>query len=157
MSYITFTKVRLAYGWLGNMSPHRIWYDETYWPTSEHLFQALRFSQGSPERDKILSEKSPMAAKLAAKSMLAHATIEPRSAQDLDNMRLCLRLKIEQHPDLRTQLLATGDANIIEDVAKRQNVSGLFWGMAAQPDGTWKGDNWLGKLWVELRSSLRST
>jgi predicted NAD-dependent protein-ADP-ribosyltransferase YbiA (DUF1768 family) len=76
--------------------------------------------------------------------------VEPMSALDLDNMRLCLKLKIEQHPELREKLIQTGEAPIMEDCTRRQRGSGLFWG-AALIEGEWKGQNWLGRLWMELR------
>ncbi len=49
-------------------------------------------------------------------------------------MKVCLKLKLEQHPELRDRLLATGDDEIIEDCSKRKRGSGLFWG-AALEDG----------------------
>lgn len=149
---VTFAKVKLPNGWLGNMAPYPVHYDGQQWPTTEHLFQALRFTDPNI-REIIRQIPSPMGAKLHAKSMPDTMAIQPLSEQDLDNMRLCLRLKIEQHPELKTALVATGDAIIIEDVTSRQNRPGnhLFWGMALQSDGTWKGTNTLGNLWMELR------
>jgi hypothetical protein len=79
--------------------------------------------------------------------------VEPMGDEDLDNMRLCLRLKVEQHPELAEALLETGDELIVEDCTKRQRGTGLLWG-AALVDGQWLGENWLGKLWMELRASL---
>ena len=75
------------------------------------------------------------------------------SEDDVDNMRLCLRLKLKQNPELRDQLLETGDESIIEDCTKRPNGSGKFWGMAFK-GGEWVGENTLGKLWMELRSQM---
>jgi ribA/ribD-fused uncharacterized protein len=153
---ITFTKITLPYGWFGNMSRHPVTYENEMWGTSEHLFQALRFPKGSPIREEIRNAKSPMAAKMLAKKHAAKMVVAPRSNADLDLMRLCLRLKVEQHADLRTALLDTGDEVIVEDSSNRPNTSGLFWGMAKQDDGTWKGSNVLGKLWMELRDKLRT-
>ena len=41
---IAFTKVKLPYGWLGNMSPYPIKFGDDTYLTTEALFQALRFS-----------------------------------------------------------------------------------------------------------------
>jgi hypothetical protein len=41
---------------------------------------------------------SPMTAKFFAKAHKEQMVVVPQSEQDLDNMRLCLRLKIEDHP-----------------------------------------------------------
>jgi predicted NAD-dependent protein-ADP-ribosyltransferase YbiA (DUF1768 family) len=73
---------------------------------------------------------------------------------DLERMRICLRLKINQHNNLKEMLLLTGDAMIIEDSSKRLNVSGLFWG-AAKIVGEWVGRNKLGILWMDLREELK--
>lgn len=145
-------KVREANGWLGNMSPHPIEVGEHYFLTSEALFQCLRFED--PEIiEEICSQTSPMTAKMKAKKYKKEMTVVPMSEDDVDNMRLCLRLKLKQNPELRDQLLETGDEPIIEDCTKRPNGSGKFWGMALK-DGEWVGENTLGKLWMELRSQV---
>ena len=82
--------------------------------------------------------------------------VEPRSPADLDNMRRALRLKLQAHPALGRQLLATGAARIVEDCSRRPHGSGLFWG-AALREGRWVGENWLGRLWEELCASLRES
>jgi predicted NAD-dependent protein-ADP-ribosyltransferase YbiA (DUF1768 family) len=167
MTDISFTKVRGPHGWLSNMSPHPVWWQGVQWPTAEHLFQALRHPLGSSATILIHAERSPMAAKLTAKRYLDAAIVRPRSPEDLENMRLVLRCKRDQHRDLAAALRATGDARLIEDVTNRPNESGLFWGMARMfaPTGRgyesgekcstphWSGENWLGRLWMDLRTS----
>lgn len=154
MSVITFTKTSLPYGWLGNMSPYPIEYNGKTWRTTEALFQALRFDDEQIQT-LIREEKSPMSAKLVAKSNIGFMAIEQLSIADIDNMILCLRLKIEQHPELKQQLLDTGDALIIEDVTKRGDKgSNLFWG-AMLVNGQWVGKNTLGMLWGELRKEIK--
>lgn len=152
---VTFTKVRLAHGWLGNMSPHPVEAEGRTWRTTEALFQALRFPEGSLVRELIWAEKSPMAAKMVAKGHAAAMVVEPRSGADLLNMNWVLRLKLFHHPDLLTALLATGCAPIIEDVTQRPHGTALFWGAALQADGTWVGDNNLGRLWMGIREAYR--
>lgn len=153
MTEIAFTKVRLPYGWLGNMSPHPVIHEGIEYPTAEAMFQALRFDSETTRRT-IASFKSPMAAKMYAKNHRREMTVDPQSDRDIENMRLVLRTKIAQHPVLRNELLFTGNAKIIEDVTKRQRGSGLFWGMARQANGTWFGANSLGDLWESVRSEI---
>jgi N-glycosidase YbiA len=150
---IAFTKVKLPYGWLSNMSGYSVVYEGAEWRTTEHLFQALRFSD-LEVHEAIRSHKSPMTAKFYAKARKDQMKVVPMSEEDVNNMRLCLRLKIGQHPDLFTELLATKEQTIIEDCTKRQHGSGLFWGAAKQEDGSWKGENMLGKLWMEVRNVI---
>lgn len=147
---IAFTKVDLPFGWLGNMAPFPVMHEDLRYRTTEALFQALRFEDPAI-REQIRAEKSPMAAKMRAKKHAAQRTVVPLGTQDLDNMRKVLELKLHFHPPLRRQLVATGEALIIEDCSKRPRGSGLFWG-AALVDGAWKGANRLGLLWMELRS-----
>jgi len=157
---IAFTKVRLPYGWLGNMSPYPVTFQDIKWPTVEHLFQALRFSATDPVRGLILACKSPMAAKFEAKKHIGKWIVAPRTEADVENMRMCLKLKLEDNPVLRGWLKETGNAMIIEDCSNRPNASGLFWGAArclpelSSDGGWWDGENILGKLWMQLRTDL---
>ncbi len=153
MTDIIIGKVKDKHGWLGNMAPFPVEHDGERWLTTEALFQALRFDdQGI--RSQIRAQKSPMAAKMLAKKHRTRMVIEPMSAADLDNMRLCLKLKIEQHHELREMLLQTGEDLIVEDCTRRQRTSGLFWG-ATFIEGRWVGQNCLGRLWMELRQHQR--
>lgn len=147
---IAFRKVREPFGWMSNMSPHPI----GEWRTAEALFQAMRFTDPAI-REEIRAERSPMGAKMVAKKHAAKMDVVPRSSTDLTLMKAVLLLKIQAHPELKDQLLATGFEEIVEDVTARPNESGLFWGAAKGPDGQWHGTNTLGKMWMELREALR--
>ena len=133
---IAFRKVKDEHGWLGNMSPHPIECFGVTWRTAEALFQALRFSDLTI-REHIRHQPSPMGAKLAAKSKVELMTTKPLSEQDVRGMHFCLKLKINQHHNLRKLLLDTGYEKIVEDVTNRANRgSALFWGAAKTPEGT---------------------
>lgn len=149
---ILIQKVKDEYGWLGNMSPFPVLYQEKTYRTTEALFQALRFDD-EKIIESIRDQKSPIAAKMKGKRHRDRMFVVPMSEADLDNMRLVLRLKLLQHPKLRDDLLATGDEEIVEDCTRRPRGSGLFWGVANR-DGDWIGENWIGRLWMELRTEL---
>lgn len=119
-------KVKDDGGYWGNMAPYPIEFAGKRWLTSEALFQALRFDDGEIQ-EQIRSEKSPMGTKMKAKKNKDKMVVVPMSDADLDNMRLVLWLKIEQHPELQQMLLNTGDAFIVEDCTRRQRGSGTFW------------------------------
>ena len=157
--------VREDNGWLGNMSPHPVEHDGIWWNTAEALFQALRYPMGAVNdkgeniREIIRAQTSPMAAKLKAKATAIRdqRNITPMGNEDLDNMRMVLRLKFKYNRNpLERDLLATGDRFIVEDCSNRPNVSGLFWGAKRLPDGTWDGTNMLGQLLMELRTEIRN-
>lgn len=166
---IAFKKVKDAYGWMSNMSPHPV----GQFRTAEALFQACRF--GNPEIILMIhAAKSPMSAKMIAKANAREMAIVPRSPQDIDTMETVVLAKLNCHPDLKPQLLATGDQLIIEDVTSRPNESGLFWGAAQVDDDVaiamerinmtvvrsdgknWYGQNVLGKIWMKIRADLQS-
>jgi predicted NAD-dependent protein-ADP-ribosyltransferase YbiA (DUF1768 family) len=157
---IAFTRVNLPYGWLGNMSDHKMQYGGKEYRTSEALFQCLRF-EGYPEAQRIImNERSPMAAKMKARRLRTELNLgrdDIGGAEDIERMKLCLKLKVEQHPLLiKKRLLETGDAIIIEDCTARPGSTGKIWG-AVLKDGEWIGKNLLGKLWMELREELKQS
>ncbi len=150
-SVISFTKSGLPYGFLGNMYSSQIEYDGLTWRTAEALFQALRFDD--PEiRELIRQNKSPMGAKFCAKANEKKMCIVPLDLKDIENMRMTIQLKFDQHADLRQQLLSTGNAILIEDVSSRKRGNALFWGAYLSAD-TWIGTNKLGELLMELRAA----
>ena len=146
---IPFTKVALPFGWLGNMAPFPVQFDGVWWRTTEALFQALRFPAGSPVRGEIWKQGSPMAAKMISKRFKAERVVEPCSDVDLNNMRLCLGLKLKNHRKVCEGLEATTGKILVEDVSNRPRKSDP-WGMKLV-DGVWVGENLLGSLWMELR------
>lgn len=159
MEVISFTKVSLPHGWLGNMSPFPIEFGGKTWRTSEALFQALRFNDEDIQ-EQIRAEKSPMGAKMVMKSHSDSIILEKHGKKDLMNMKMCLKIKLAQHPELVDLLLATGDLPIIEDVTKRGDSGGnCFWG-AMQVENEegfhWVGNNALGKLWMEIRETYKT-
>lgn len=152
MKVIAFTKVSLPYGWLGNMSPYPITYNQKVFKTSEHLFQCMKLENWPDAFEEVRTQKSPMAAKMKSKKY-KHLVVHD-SVKNFDNMLLCLRLKLDQHPELKRELIKTGKAEIVEDCTKRPRGGALYWGAALQDDGTWKGDNLLGNAWMIIRDEL---
>jgi ribA/ribD-fused uncharacterized protein len=63
----------------------------------------------------------------------------------IDIMRQVLKSKFTQNPELKAQLIATGDAELIEG----NNWNDRFWGVCRG-----KGQNHLGKLLMEVRAEL---
>jgi predicted NAD-dependent protein-ADP-ribosyltransferase YbiA (DUF1768 family) len=158
---IAFTKVALPYGWLGNMSPHPVFYQGAKWPTTEHLFQALRITDPK-RREEIRQLPSPMGAKMKAKGMrnankntpgfLNHQELDNT---DINNMKMMLNLKIAQHDVLLRNLINTRERLIVEDIGARPGERAGFWG-ARKIDGIWVGQNRLGTMWMDLRKEIEA-
>ncbi|MEK7779905.1 MAG: NADAR family protein [Verrucomicrobiota bacterium] len=140
---ILFYRQDDPYGEFSNFSAHPFKLNGRVWPTSEHYFQAQKFA-GTEHEETVRNAKTPsMAAKLGrSRSLPLRADWE--TVKD-DVMRAALRAKFEQHPKLKSLLLSTGDAELIEHT---RNDS--YW--ADGGDGT--GKNRLGILLMELRAEL---
>lgn len=154
MEVITFNRNKDPNGWLSNMYPCEIDFAGKKWRTTEALFQALRFKDEAIQ-ELIRSEKSPMTAKAVMTSNIDQLSIQKHSDKDVMNMKMCLKLKLKQHPQLIEELLKTNDGFIVEDVTSRGDKGGnLFWG-AMLVNGEWVGTNMLGKLWMDLRKDYK--
>ncbi|KAJ7081843.1 hypothetical protein B0H15DRAFT_447995 [Mycena belliarum] len=130
-----------------NFSPHAVVYDNKRYPTSEHLFQSFKFQPHRPqlaEHIRTCSERPSVAFSEARR-------FQPEVRSDwkdvnIQMMDLALWHKFTQHASLRKELLATDDAELIEDSDKDS-----FWGVGADR----RGRNELGKALERLRTKLR--
>ena len=139
---IKFKFVNAPYGFLSNFSPHPVIYEGKQYKTSEALYQSLKFLDTS-KREIVRACITAKDAALAGRTLDG---IRPDWDEvKLDTMRTVIRLKADQHPFIKTALLKSGDEIIIEDSNKDK-----FWGQT--PTG--EGLNWLGIIWMELRSKL---
>ncbi|MEO8697938.1 MAG: NADAR domain-containing protein [Acidimicrobiales bacterium] len=126
-----------------NFAHYPVTIDGVEWPTSEHYYQAQKFSDPL-RREQIRAASGPGAAQKLGQS--------PRGRRPdwnqlrLEVMREALIAKFTQHVELRTLLLDTGDAHLIEASTKDR-----FFGEGK--DGT--GKNHLGLLLEEVRDLLR--
>lgn len=134
---------RGPHGFLSNFAPSPVALDgDRLAPTVEHGFQAAKAVHWS-DYDRILRADTPSAAKRLGRSIALRADWD---AVKLGVMRHLLVRKFDVGTPLAAQLLATGDALLIES-----NTWGdTYWGMVG---GT--GDNWLGHLLMARRAELR--
>src|SRR3569833_1214737 len=144
MKEIRFYRLNEPYGEFSNFSPHPVELNGRVWPTSEHYFQAQKFA-GTEHEEAVREAKSPMIAARMGRSRERPLRSDWESIKD-DTMRDALRAKFTQHPSQRSQLLHTGDAELIEHTKNDR-----YW--ADGGDGT--GKNRLGQLLMELRTELR--
>jgi ribA/ribD-fused uncharacterized protein len=145
MRKIHFNRVSEPYGEFSNFAPYPVKLNGRTWPTTEHFFQAQKFA-GSEHEEAIRKAGSPMTAAHLGRSRKLPLRKDWESAKD-NVMREALRAKFTQHPDLRSLLLGTGDASLVEHRQRDR-----YWGDGG--DGT--GKNRLGLLLMELRAELRA-
>jgi hypothetical protein len=145
MATIQFYRVRDSYGFFSNFAPFPITIDGITWPTSEHYFQAQKFADPAIQ-ERIRAATSPMDAAALGRNRAFPLRSDWEQVKD-QVMYAALRAKFTQHVELRDQLLATGDATLVEHTSNDR-----YW--ADGGDG--RGRNMLGKLLMQLRDELRS-
>lgn len=128
-----------------NFAPFPIDLDGKRWPTTEHFYQAQKFSDPNL-RDEIRKTASPGRVKRLANKYRAAIRSDWDAVKD-EVMYRAVRRKFELHAELRALLLATGDEEIIEDAPNDH-----YWGEGR--DGT--GQNKLGRIIERVRAELRS-
>ena len=145
-----FNGVKEPNGWMGNMAPYPIKYNGKVWLTSEALFQSMRYDDDSV-KEIIRGEKSPMGAKMKAKKNRDQMVVVPMSELDVENMRKCVKMKFDAHPQLKRQLMNTKDAFIYEDIGNRNGERHKFWGAKKLSESEGDGNNMMGKILMDLR------
>lgn len=149
---VVFRKTREEWGGLSNMaSGYPILIGEVVVPSSEALYQALRFPHMPEVQERIISQNSGMSAKMAGKPFRSQSRADWEQVR-VGLMRWCLRAKLLHNWDEFGQLLlSTEQSDIVEDSHKDS-----YWGAIPQDDSTLMGCNVLGRLLMELREQLVS-
>lgn len=140
---IRFYSVNDAYGEFSNFAPYPIRLESKTWPTSEHYFQAQKFEDAA-HREAIRKEPSPMKAAQMGRSRKNPLRRDWESVK-VAIMRQAVLAKFTQHENLRSLLLSTGDAKLIE-----HKTNDSYW--ADGGDGS--GKNMLGQILMEVRKQL---
>lgn len=135
------------FGAFSNLYPREIRFDGELYPTAEHAYQAGKAAKKAV-RQWILSAPNPALVAMAAHGLYSWDVVPNWASIKFERMRNVLLAKYQQHEDLRTLLLSTGDARLVES-AKTDNPVNRLWG---EVNG--KGQNMLGKLLMEVRTEL---
>jgi ribA/ribD-fused uncharacterized protein len=130
-----------------NFSPDPVQYKGKMYPTSEHLFQAMKFLEHRPDIAEYI--RTDCFTSRDAFNTARHYKNDVRA--DWLNINIAMMdevvfAKFTQHRDLCLELLETGDDILIED----SDVDS-FWGWGADH----KGRNELGKALMRLRTQLK--
>lgn len=140
---------------LSNFSAFTLRWKGCKFDTSEAAYHWEKFPASSA--DMLIGRESPAAnaVRVAASAHEAFKIAENNAflrrpdwdAVKVGIMREILRAKTAQHEYVRHKLLATGDRELVEN-----SWRDAFWGWGPNRDG----QNMLGKLWMEIRTELRS-
>ena len=144
---ISFRKTTEAYGGLSNMaSGYGLYINDLIIPSSEHLYQAMRYPLLPEIQHEIISQDNAMKAK-----MVSNKFKDKYSRQDWDKVKFkvmswVLEVKLAQNWEKFSQLLlSTGDKPIVE-YTKEDKI----WG-ASTINGNLEGVNALGRLLMAIR------
>lgn len=141
---INFYSTTDEFGCFSNFARSWIGLKGQGWPTVEHYFQAQKFV-GTEYEDAIRLAKSPMIAKRMGRSRKYKLRPDWESIKDAI-MHEGVLAKFTQHQELRSVLLATGDARLVEHTA-----ADSYWG----DGGDGSGKNMLGIILMNVREQLR--
>ena len=139
---IRFFSPEKEYGFLSNYFESPIMLKKRKWKSVEHYYQAQKFA-GTIHEDRVREIDSPNGAKSYAHSLHWLWRYDWEEVK-IEVMREAVRAKFFQSAILANELLATGDAVLIENSKKD-----YLWGIG---DGT--GKSLLGKMLMEIREEL---
>ena len=137
------------YSFLSNFHHCRIiMEDGIIYPSAEHAYQAMK-TQDLVDRAAISCLSTPGDAKRYGRR------IKPLP-KDWDNNRIAIMRhiiykKFSNSPTLFDALLKTGGQYLIEGNAWGDQ----FWGATQNFAGEWAGENWLGRILMDVRKDLR--
>jgi ribA/ribD-fused uncharacterized protein len=152
-SSIVFLKTQDRYGGLSNMAGgYPICINDIRILTSEALYQACRFPHHPEVQKLIISQTSPMTAKMRSKPFRSESRADWMRVR-VRIMRWCLTAKLLNNwTSFSSLLLETKDHPIVEESRRDR-----FWGAVPDNNYTLTGANILGRLLMELRENIKDS
>jgi len=143
---VGFRRTAETYGALSNMAPSfSIKIDSTLVRTSEALFQALRFPDYPEIQNKVITQISPITAKLQSRRYINYTRGDWLNCR-FKIMKFCIEVKLFQNWNkFYNVLLSTKCLPIVEI-----SPPGTVWGASLNGD-YYEGVNALGRLLMQLR------
>lgn len=126
---------------------HAIEIDGVVYPTVEHAYQCQRYTDPKIIEE-IRSARSPVKA-WEASSKYKHLQIQDFRERKLEVMKDLMRLKAEQHEEIRTALRDSGTKQIIKHITTYPPGDG-FWDDGESGEGL----NHMGRMWMEIREEI---
>lgn len=129
---------------LSAYSKHGFELDGLEWPSVEHYYQAMKFSDET-YREKIRSAAHPADATKLGKSKWHGRRKDWKKVRETFMTR-AIYIKCRTHPEIARALLDTGETPIIET-----SQYDYYWGCGRDL----RGDNTFGKVLMNVRAQLR--
>ncbi len=136
---------------LSNFSSFKVAMFGMHFMTAEHAYHWNRFERTVSYRGEPAAQTNILLSRSAHDAFTYAQQTKHLQNPLWDNikvqvMRGIIRAKALQHEYVKRKLLDTGERTLIED-----SWRDAFWGWGPNRDG----QNWLGKLWMELRNDFR--
>lgn len=142
--------LEIFYIYFSPYTAHAINIDGLVFPTVEHAYQCARYTD-KKIIEEIRNAPSPVLAwEISSKNKQFQIPEFKEDEYKLKVMKDLMRLKAEQHRDVRDVLLNSGDLKIVKHIVSGPPGDG-FWDDGE--DGT--GLNHTGRMWMEIREELR--
>lgn len=142
---IYFYNIAEEFGCFSNFARYGIELGGRYWPTTEHYFQAMKFTDLSFQ-EQIANARSPREAFNLGRSRTNPIRADWDEFRNEVMLRAVLQ-KFRTHADIKEILLSTGEAKLVE-----KTTSDYYWGCGTE--GT--GNNMLGIILMEVRENIRN-
>lgn len=147
-SGIYFYTTKDEHGYMSNFARYELECFGRKWMTSEHCYQAQKFSGMNVEDyDAVFNADRPMVAAALGRDPNRPIRSDWDTVRD-DVMRFVVFHKFSQNDEIREKLLKTADAPLFEHDTKRGD---RYWAI----DKKGVGKNMLGVILMELREVLR--
>lgn len=150
---VTFRSTKATFGGLSNMaSGYTIFVNGIFIPTSEALYQACRFPLYPEIQHEIISQHSPMTAKMISRKNDQYTRPDWEKVK-IKIMRWALEVKLSQNWHTFSTVLKDTGAQPIVEYTKLDKI----WGATDVEGSTLEGVNALGRLLMELRENYVKT
>jgi ribA/ribD-fused uncharacterized protein len=141
--------LEIFYIYFSPYTAHAIDVKGVVFPTVEHAYQCARYTDPKIIEE-IRTAKSPVKAwEISSKYKQFQIPEFKNDDYKLAVMKNLMRLKAEQHEDVRKVLLESGDQKIVKHIVSGPPGDG-FWDDG--DDG--KGLNHTGRMWMEIRGEI---
>ncbi len=129
---------------------HALEIDGVVYPTVEHAYQCMRYDD-KKIIEEILSARSPVKA-WETSTKYKHLQIADFRDRKLEVMKKLMRLKVEQHEEVKKVLVDSGDVQIVKHITTYPPGDG-FWDDGVNGEGL----NHMGRMWMEIREELKNS
>jgi ribA/ribD-fused uncharacterized protein len=120
------------------------------YPTVEHAYQCARYTDKKIINE-ILEAKSPVKAwETSSKYKKLQIPDFKKPEHKLSVMKELMRLKADQHAEVRKALIDSGDLEIVKHITTYPPGDG-FWDDGENGEGL----NHMGRMWMEIREDLK--